>query len=551
MSLPILSLTDIEVAFAEYDFSRVRSPDIEPRTLIWMEVNRIGGLLAGAAPASAASIETLCAQLEYIGLVPPGHILLAYVDVTPQADILKTLLPLWVTQGAIPAPLNLLRLAEQWVSAQPESRLFRYLLAEQQLKAGKVEAALQNVEYALNLNNVCIGSQRLLETIARYHPAAFNPPSRLTDVQEYLQDKFCPQPFEYISSGWDGKTFGCRCPAWMPFPTGNLLENQTTEVWNSPGALEVRKSILDGSFKYCSRTLCTLIQNRSLHPRTAYQKSPFWKQIQNNDPLTESSPRMVELNHDHSCNLACPSCRTEIRMAKAEDSERLSIAVERNILPLLKKVNGLTYITGGGEPFVSRHYREILSRLNPEEFPNLGLIFMSNAQLINARTWLDFEHLQPMLKSVSISIDAATPATYEKVRRPGKWEKLLEGMGFLSNLRAQNAIPYLQINFVVQSGNLSEMLDFITLGEQWGVDLIWFQKMANYGSFTTEEFYSQDLCRSDHPDHARLLTTLRHPKMHTNEVDFHMFHHLVLPTHKWVPKFPHFDAPTQEIETLR
>lgn len=550
MSPSHISLADVEKAFSSYDFSGVDSPSIEPRTLIWMEVNRIGSLLAEDSPEAAANVETLCAQLEYIGLKPPSIDLLAYVDIAPQSGILKNLLPLWASTGAIPESISFLPVLEQWKSSRLESRLFSYLLAERQLEAGLVAEALTNVRASLNLNNVCVSSQRLLETIARRHPEAFSPPSPLSDVQEYLKGKFCPHPFEYISSSWQGKTFGCRCPAWVPFETGNLLDDQATEVWNSPTSIEIRKSILDGSFKYCSRTLCSLIKNRALRPKSSFSDSPLWKQIESNNPRIETPPRFVELNHDYSCNLACPSCRTEIRVAKAADSSRFSQAVDRNILPLLRQVNGLVYITGGGEPFASKHYREILSRLNPLEYPNLGLILMSNAQLINEETWQDFAHLQPLLRSVSISIDAASAATYEKVRRPGKWEKLLEGMAFLSRLRAQNAIPFLQINFVVQSENLPEVLDFIALGEQWGVDLIWLQRMSNYGSFTTEAFYDQNLCHPDHPDHARLLETLQDPKLDTPLVDFHMFHYLVSPRHRFPSKFPYFDPLQPQTEKL-
>ena len=36
------------------------------------------------------------------------------------------------------------------------------------------------------------------------------------------------------------------------------------DVWNSSGAQEIRRSILDGDYSYCSRTLCPMIANDNL-----------------------------------------------------------------------------------------------------------------------------------------------------------------------------------------------------------------------------------------------------------------------------------------------
>lgn len=546
-----LSLADVEEVFAEYDFSPVNSPSIEPRTLIWMEVNRIGTLISESSPEAGKNLETLCAQLEYLGLLPPGFEMLAYVDISPQAKIFQQLIRLFILQGAVSGTSDIPSLLKAWSAAQPESRLYLFLSAESHLTDGNPQAALKCVNDALDLNNVCIGSQRLLEKIARQHPKIFETPHQLTDVAEYLKESFCPHPFDYLSSGWQGKTFGCRCPAWLPYPTGNILESQSADaVWNSPASIEIRKSILDGSFKYCNRTLCSPILNRTLPKKSALQNSPLWEQIVTNNPKIATPPRMIELNHDHSCNLACPSCRTEVKVAKAVEYDLFSKATETTILPLLKQVNGFAYITGGGEPFASKHYRDLLLRLRPEEFPNLGLILMTNAQLVNAGMWKDFAHLQPMLRSVSVSIDAASSTTYETLRRPGKWSKLLDGMAFLSSLRAQGAISFLQINFVVQAENLSEMRDFVGLGQQWGVDLVWFQRMSNYGSFTAAEFHDRDLTREDHPSHPELLKNLNDSVVQNADVDIHMFYSLIPNARRFPSKFPYFDVNLRQSEKL-
>jgi len=74
-----------------------------------------------------------------------------------------------------------------------------------------------------------------------------------------------------------------------------------------------------------------------------------------------------------------------------------------------------------------------------------------------------------------ISIDASDKETYEKLRRGAKWEILCENMNFVSELRKNNAIERLQLNFVIQNENYNQMEKFIDLGRQWNVDEIIFQ----------------------------------------------------------------------------
>jgi iron-sulfur cluster protein len=76
---------------------------------------------------------------------------------------------------------------------------------------------------------------------------------------------FCSKPvawFEISRSTEEGQAFLC-CPAWLEKPVGNLLRQSVSEVWNSPAAADVRRSILDGSFEYCNTARCPYLQTRS------------------------------------------------------------------------------------------------------------------------------------------------------------------------------------------------------------------------------------------------------------------------------------------------
>ncbi|MFV0416221.1 MAG: radical SAM protein [Chthoniobacterales bacterium] len=506
----------IDQCFADYDFERVNSPLIAPHDFIAWEVRRLGPLFENISAESetnlGSQLETFCAQLEHIELRRFDAGLVSYADIAPQADIFGCLISLFRIEGYLPPTQSLGDFLESWSDALPKSRLYLYLLAEHQLEQGEPAEALKSINAALNINNVCIGSQRMLEKIARAHPNLEHLPAHLSDTTEYLKDRFCGMPFTFLSTGWQGDSFACACPAWMPYKVGNIATAESdAALWNSPEVQELRTSILDGSFRYCSRTLCEYINSRKLPLRSEVSDPTLAEYIRENNPVAKPKIDLLELNHENSCNLACPSCRPEIRISKPSEIDHYNKAISRTILPLLRNVSTYTYISGGGEAFASRHYREILKRLNKKDFPNLKIFLISNGLLINQRLWEEFKNLHGMFRLIAISIDAATKETYERVRRPGKWENLLKSMVFLADLRANNHIPQLWINFVVQQENFREIPAFIELGNQWGVDGFWLQRMTNYGSFTATEFQNKDVCHPDHPDHPEFLDMLRQP----------------------------------------
>jgi MoaA/NifB/PqqE/SkfB family radical SAM enzyme len=231
---------------------------------------------------------------------------------------------------------------------------------------------------------------------------------------------------------------------------------------------------------------------------------------------------MVELNHDPTCNLACPSCRTEMAAATANDVDVYARATERVILPLLKRVTGRTYITGGGEAFASQHFRSILRALNRAEYPGLSVYLITNGLLVTPSRWSECPDLPEMVDIVSVSVDAACAATYEKLRRPGKWAVLTKNLEFLAGLRRAKQIRRLGLNFVVQKDNFRELLAFVALADSLHADQIWLQRVVNYGTYDETTFADVNVTAPSHPDHAELLEILRHPALKRPFVNMHM-----------------------------
>jgi hypothetical protein len=437
----------------------------------------------------------------------------SYVDVSVQVRLVRIAIDILAARD--PALLvEPLQLSEVLLETDRDCRVALLVHAQLLLEDGRTDEAIDAIRRALRVQSVCITAQQMLFQAYEVSRAQGSTAPELDALDYDLSDKFCPMPFTHFSTGFRGSVFACTCPAWVPFPIGNVTEAESADaIWNSDAAQEIRRSILDGDFRHCSRTQCSFITARKL-PRKDEVTTPKLRAfIDGHVTRLEAPPQMVELNHDPTCNLACPSCRTEIVAAKADEIDVYAGAAERVILPMLRGVEGQTYITGGGEAFASKHFRSILRRLNREEFPGLDVFLISNGQLMTPHRWSEFPALPPMLSIVSISVDAACAETYEVLRRPGKWAPLMKNLAYLAEMRRAGRIRRLGFNFVVQKQNFREMLAFVELANGFSADHIWFQRVTNYGAYDEAAFAAADVTAPTHPDHAELLEILRHPAL--------------------------------------
>jgi MoaA/NifB/PqqE/SkfB family radical SAM enzyme len=329
-------------------------------------------------------------------------------------------------------------------------------------------------------------------------------------VTDDLRDFFCPEPFESFELRPNGDVHTC-CPAWLPVPIGNFHRQRPEEIWNSPAAQAIRRSILDGTFRHCSRMHCPAIVNRRLPRRAELKDRHHLEIIEKELVRLERRPLRILMSQDLSCNLSCPSCRTKLILARKSEQDRLNEIFETVIFPLLSDARQVK-ITGSGDPFASGHFRYVLKRLSHSELPQLRVQIQTNGMLLDRRAWEELE-LDGLVESVWVSIDAARPETYAVVRRGGSFGRLMRGFAFLRTLRQQGRIRRLRLDFVVQALNFREMPEAVEIARTFGFDAIYFQMIRNWGTFTVAEFDRHFIGSPDHPDYGEFLEVLRHPNL--------------------------------------
>ena len=328
------------------------------------------------------------------------------------------------------------------------------------------------------------------------------------DTETYLKGHFCGKPFKTVEVTPNGLVYVC-CPDWLPTPIGTMNAG-LSELWKDKQARRLRASIVDGSFKYCSRMSCAPISARTLMRRDSPEAQAIIASFAN-EAGDVPAPKEVILSHDRSCNLSCPSCRTGNIVAGKSKQKTLDDMVETGLLPTLRQAERV-YITGSGDPFGSNHFRRLVKRLKRDEFPNLVIDLHTNGQLWDRKAWADLD-LAGRVDTAQISIDAAKEDTYGVVRRGGTLQRLLTNLEFVKTLRETGEIRRLIISMVVQKLNYREMPDFVRLGKRFGADEISFQMIRNWGTYSKKDFEDIYIGDPAHPDHAGLAEVLESPEL--------------------------------------
>ncbi|MDE1900355.1 MAG: radical SAM protein [Alphaproteobacteria bacterium] len=333
-----------------------------------------------------------------------------------------------------------------------------------------------------------------------------------------LKTRFCKAPFNWFETNPAGDLYAC-CPSFLPTSIGTLDDverNGIEALRNGPISVKLRESILDGSFRYCSKMYCTHITNKTLMSREEGLK---WLET------AGAWPEQVMLAHDQSCNLSCPSCRKERIVIPKNEQDHFDALTGKVLIPLMAHAENVR-ITGSGDPFGGIHFRNLLKNYcRTTQDKKRTIVLQTNGILCDRRAWDDIG-LHGHVKEVYVSIDASTEATYNIVRRGGDFARLKENMAFLSEFRHRREFNNLMQSFVVQARNFREMPDFVRMGLDWGADTIEFTLIRNWNTFSVEEFDMHNIASLNHPVHDAFLRMLDDPIFNHPSVNLSGIRHL-------------------------
>jgi MoaA/NifB/PqqE/SkfB family radical SAM enzyme len=313
-------------------------------------------------------------------------------------------------------------------------------------------------------------------------------------------DKTCLEPFETIHITMPGEIFLCGCPGWLPTPVGNIFKNRLDEIIKSKTSRDIQTSMTNGSFSYCNEKVCGVIKNNQLIPKKKLGDQDLNRIEEHLKKNNFVYPKRIFFSGDLTCNLSCPSCRKKI--IKLSDSE---ITLQKKLISLLKDnlffsptdAKIYLYLSTSGELFASELLLDMVSSIKVSDFPNLKLEIQTNGLLCKKR-WHRLGELSDKVDLVLISIDAATKDTYEKLRRGGDWQNLMENLSWLKEKKNKDNFR-LVTRMVVQDSNYTEMSNFYELSKSYSADTVHYNRITDWGTYTKEEFNSVDVFSNDHP----------------------------------------------------
>lgn len=334
-----------------------------------------------------------------------------------------------------------------------------------------------------------------------------------------LSSMSCIVPFRQIEIYNNGDVTIC-CHSWLPVYTGNILKDGIDGILQHTNRISILNDMRKGMFTQCT-DLCPRLNSFLTETSTSDHE---WAIVTTDslDAHLEKTPYIINFSYDRSCNLQCPSCRTQLIYEKPNTPAWQSLIQIHNLVKAL--VIYLTdqghpvslHITGSGDAFASPMYWNYLQELADTSISDkISLYLYTNGIMMTAKKWERLKHLKHNIEYVSISIDAATTEVYNVVRKGGNFEKLKQNLNDFNQLIIDGNFPTLkkwQSNFIVQHDNFRDLKKFVEWQLSYDtISVIWLNQIANWGHVSDDDFKRMAVWDKNHPDYKELIDILSDP----------------------------------------
>ena len=319
-------------------------------------------------------------------------------------------------------------------------------------------------------------------------------------------NKICLEPFRTIEIDIDGNVGLCGCQAWMPTRVGNMFRQTIDEILGSKLSQDIRASIGRGSYDYCNGDWCNIISSDRL---IGMENLSEEHQDAVTHPNKWTLPEQIYLAGDLTCNLTCPSCRTnifKITEDQVEEQLRLGQKLKDNLFTNSSDRPIVLHVSTTGEVFASPLLLKFLSSIEPEKFPNLRVWLQTNGLLV-PKFWHKLGNIAHKVDNITVTVDAAQGHTYEKLRRGGKWTDLLKSLEWIKNKKNEIGMSF-HLRMVVQRDNIDQLREFYELGQKYSADQIDYVKIYNWGTYSEAEMTHIDVFDTANPDRDHALAKL-------------------------------------------
>jgi len=198
-------------------------------------------------------------------------------------------------------------------------------------------------------------------------------------------------------------------------------------------------------------------------------------------------PGFITVAGTSRCNIRCEFCINQWD-ALPDGSNRPHMKAEHvqaivsEVFPYIRKLA----LSVSGEPLYDPHFQELLDAARKY---GVFVEFTTNAMLVSKPGMLD--RILDGVGRVNISMDGATPATYERLRTGSKFDKVCENVRLLTEGRARRGqrTPEYNIRYILMRDTIDELPTMVDLAKDLGVDHLY----TNHIQVFMEELKDQSL----------------------------------------------------------
>jgi MoaA/NifB/PqqE/SkfB family radical SAM enzyme len=189
-------------------------------------------------------------------------------------------------------------------------------------------------------------------------------------------------------------------------------------------------------------------------------------------PVVASLPRSLYLETTNRCDSKCQTCiRTFRSLEPPADLTLAQVKAIAEQFPVLERV----VLHGIGEPLLNREIFEIVAYLKSR-----AATVLFNSDAISLTLTRALKLIDSGLDEYRVSMDAATPETYRRIRGVDQFERVVANVRRLVELEQERSLltPRVSLWFTAARVNLPELPAFVRLAASVGVAEVYVQRLV-------------------------------------------------------------------------
>jgi len=185
-------------------------------------------------------------------------------------------------------------------------------------------------------------------------------------------------------------------------------------------------------------------------------------------------PYYVQLEVTTHCNMACYMC---VRNEAIKHPQHLAFQDYLRIFDQTRP-RKLT-LSGAGEPLLCP---DLVRMIVHARGHGTSMMIPSNGTLLS-RPEVAQGIVEAKLNVIKISIDAATPQTYQAIRRQDCFDRIIEGIERVNELKSRRASrwPEMRFDVVILKENCTELAEIVKLAARLKVGTVFFRALQATG----------------------------------------------------------------------